>query len=51
MGILVVTDGINQMDLPLKYQAFLGLLEQRLELIVGEIGASDNKELYGLLRN
>jgi hypothetical protein len=28
---LVVTDGVNQMDLPLEYQAFLGLLEQRLE--------------------
>ena len=28
---LVVTDGVSQMDLPLEYQAFLGLLEQRLE--------------------
>jgi hypothetical protein len=28
---LVVADGVSQMDLPLEYQAFLGLLEQRLE--------------------
>ena len=28
---LVVSDGVGQMDLPLEYQAFLGLLEQRLE--------------------
>jgi hypothetical protein len=30
-GLNHIVDGIGQMDLPLEYQAFLGLLEQRLE--------------------
>lgn len=28
---LVVTDGVSQMNVPIEYQAFLGLLGQRIE--------------------